>query len=241
MEGIYQQHFITSNFVRLRMIFRFCFPLFIGLRMYPIACWLLSYNVDHMELVEAAIKFSGIICFSIVLSHSWSDSAKGRIGLVFLWIMRVGWLSAVLGQARGHSYSQARTSFVWMVCISGLMMPNILEYFGYAITVSYIRPLLLFWTTSSSPASEIELVEQIVYQHSLVLALGFCITWTFHSDFRRDWLRSPSDCTKHASIRTNPTKGRNVRADKRHWDMLDDLYFSDADRLELSAEVTQVF
>ena len=45
------------------------------------------------------------------------------------------------------------------------------------------------------------------YQHTLILALGASIIWTFHADHRRDWLRSRSLVTDEpAAKRKNRSK-----------------------------------
>jgi hypothetical protein len=240
MESNYQHHFYSSNFDRFKAVMRLIFPIVMILRMYPILCWFLAYSVDSIELFEAAYKMIGIVCLGIVFSKSWSDSAKTYFGLLFSWMIRAGWLQAAVGQTRGLNHSQAMTSFVTMVCLGGLMIPNISEYFILALLVSYIRPIRLAFMMVQDP--DAELVTQAFYQHTLVLGLGVSIAWAFHGDFRRDWLRSPAACVKPSKQRKKLTSVRSPtpRTDDKCFDELDDDYFTESDRAELMVEVLKV-
>jgi hypothetical protein len=240
MENNYQQHFYVSNFDRFKAVIRLGFPVVILLRMYPILCWFLAYSVDSIELFEATYKMFGIVCLCIVFSKSWSDSAKARFGLLFSWMFRSGWLQVAVGQIRGINHSQAIPTFVGMVCVGGLMMPNISEYFILALLVSYIRPIRLAFAMIQDP--DAELVTQAFYQHTLVLGLGVSIAWAFHGDFRRNWLRSRAACGKPSNQRQKSTSVRTptLRTDDKSFDELDDDYFTESDRAELMSEVLKV-
>jgi hypothetical protein len=244
MESNYQQHFSVSNFDRLRAVLRWIAPVVILLRMYPILCWFLAYSVDSIELFEAAYGIICFVCFGMVFSKSWSDSAKARFGLLFSWIIRSAWLKAAVGQIRGLNYSQSIVSFVIQVCLGGLVTANISDYFILALFVSYIRPIGLAYTMMiQDPDSDAELVTQTFYQHTLVLGLGISITWAFHGDFRRDWLRSPAACIKPSKKRQKSTSVSTPtpRTDETCFDEeLGDDYFTECDQAELMSEVLKV-
>jgi hypothetical protein len=242
MESNYQQHFSVSNFDRIKAVIGLISPVAVILRTYPILCWFLDYRVDSIELFEAAYGLTCFVCFGIVFSKSWSDSAKARFGLLFSWIIRSGWLKAAVGQLRGLNYSQSIVSFVVMVCLGGLATPNISDYCILALLVSYIRPMGLAFSMIQNQDSDTELVTQAFYQHTLVLGLGVSITWAFHGDFRRDWLRSPAACGKPSSQRQKSTSVRTPtpQTDETCFDELDDDYFTESDRAELMSEVLKV-
>jgi hypothetical protein len=239
LEHNYQEHFLVSNYDRFEEICKYLVPVLFLFRTFPIICWFLGYSVDSIELFYAVFKLCLTIIVLIIFSKSWSRSAKFRFGLLLLWALRVNWLLAAVSQARGLNM-QATTSFVLMVCLSGLMMPNILEYFCWAIGASFIRPIQLSFTGNSD--SNMDLIMQAIYQHSLVMALGMSIVWTFHCDFRRAWLRSPSKSIKPAKRRKSAIalNAPIPRTEKRGFDELDDGYFTESDRSELSAEVLKV-
>jgi hypothetical protein len=241
LEHSYQEHFLVSNYDRFKTTCKYLLPVLFLFRIFPIICWFLGYSVDRMDFSYAIFKlvWQWLSVVVIIFSKNWSRSAKSRFGRFVLWMLRVNWLLASVSQARGLNM-QATTSFVYMVCLSGLMMPNISEYICWAIGASFIRPIQLLFTGNSE--SDTNLIMQAIYQHSLVLALGISIVWTFHSDFRRAWLRSPAESIKPAKQRKSAIalNAPTPRTEKQVFDELDDGYFTESDRLELRSEVLKV-
>ena len=236
MEINYRDYFIGSNADRLNRICRYFFLVLIPLRAYPLIYWTFSPgSINNHEVLEALWKVIGAFAIGglFLISKNWGRGSKYWLGFVFLGIIRVGWIVGIFQQVRGHSNSQTVTSFVSMVCISGFVMPNFVEYLCMACLVSYLRPLQICLTLQ--PAGDWALVRQILYQNTLILALGVSINWAFHSDLRRDWLRSPA-------VLGENSKARRSHEEKaaENWDALADAYFTDADRRELRSEALQV-
>jgi hypothetical protein len=234
---------MASNLDRYRPIVFFGSPIILSMRLFPIlyAAYDPS-NVDRAVLAEAIFKFLSSVIFVAVFTKKWDNSSKSRIGHILFWTVRCGWLLALYGQIRGQSDAQALTSFAALVTSCGLMMPSFTEYVCCALLASYIRPLQLCWKESSISPADFSLIQQILYQHTLILALGFSIIGSFHSDLRRNWLRS-SDSQPATSTLQPATKtkiGSELAARSDSWDLLKDGYYSDADRRELCADVLLV-
>ena len=78
--------------------------------------------------------------------------------------------------------------------------------FFCSVFLTLLRPLYLSFNFSRSISST-EAILSMLYQHTLILALGASIIWTVHADHRHDWLRSRSLLTnKPAAKRKNRCK-----------------------------------
>ena len=118
-----------------------------------------------------------------------------RLGIATLWIIRIFAMVVGLQQlGANHSDPQVMTALIGYLCVCGLGIPSFFEYLSIAFPLAFARPTLLCLFPGPDP----ELVQQSLFQHTLILALGGCITFTVHSDCRRDWLRSSSAATQPA-------------------------------------------
>jgi hypothetical protein len=243
MEHKYREHFMASNLDRYRPIVFFGSPIILAMRMFPILYAAYDHsNIDRAVLAGAIFKFVGSVIFVAVFIKKWDNSSKSRIGRILFWTVRFGWLLALYGQIRGQSDAQALTSFAALVTSCGLTMPSFTEYICCALLASYARPLQLCWKESSISPADFALIQQILYQHTLILALGISLIGSFHSDFRRNWLRSSNSPPESSTLQpaTNTKLGSELAARSGSWDLLKDGYYSDADRRKLCAEVLLV-
>ncbi len=139
-------------------------------------------------------------------------------------------------------------------CVGSTLIPSFIEYLFAALSLTYMQPIRIYFLQVASTGEDFQ---QILFQHSLILALGLSISWTYHSDCRHNWLRLPAaqKYARKASTRLPPPnasfrpsrKGTApasalaaATAQNRNWDQLDDDCFSEADCAELRADATRV-
>ena len=239
MENHYIHYFLGSNPDRaLQLIKYFWIPVILPLRIMRCVYWILyPGEFDYPEILGAIFKFIVAIIIFILVSkvRGWSESARQRVGLFQLSMVRLFCVVTILEQSKKDRNANTFFAYVCFLCLSGFIIPRYSEYLALAIVISFVRPVQMWLSYSSDSQS----IQEIAYQHTLVLALFISIHWTIHSDFRRDWLRSPSVHISHAVMGTRPINGGGA-ACAAEWDMLQDDYFSHTDHLELSAQALQV-
>ena len=187
MEERYQHHFISSSVDRVGPIMlSFWLPALMIMRCFWSMYWLFNpFKIRHVEVVVGATRFFFKMVMFVVLSKKWDLSAKCKIGLLFLWMTRtVGILVAVQQAAAKANDPLTMSGLVGYVCLSGLMIPRFTEYLCTALPLPLIQPIRLYFSGNKA-----EHIHEILFQHTLILALGLSITWTIHADCRRDWLR----------------------------------------------------
>ena len=255
MEERYQQHFIASVFDRISPVMRCCWlPVYIVLRCLWIIYWFLfPSEVTPIEIVVNIARFFVWVLGVVVVSKKWDASSQSKIGLYALWIARTSACLVALQQAAAKENDpQIMAALVSFICLSGMLIPSFTEYLCAALPLPYIQPIRLHLSGGKA-----EHIQEIVFQHSLILALGLSITWTIHADCRRNWLRFPS-AFKSATAPANDSRAVNSRERRklnkevlasaahasansvRDWDQLEDGYFTDADRREMRAEALLV-
>ena len=157
-----------------------------------------------------AVRFSVLVLLLVLVSKKWGMSTNYWRGLFAVWLTRV---TLILGfqhqMADNNRDPQIMSSLVSFVFVGGLITPSFTEYILYAFSISFVRPLYLSFGTSQSAGAES--IFNILYQHTLILALGASIIWTVHADHRRDWLRSRIDVYDEA---TGQKKNRSKLAKK---------------------------
>ena len=138
------------------------------------------------ELYLAFIRLFSLIMLIILVSKNWGSTSNYTRGLALLWIGRIGSLLAFQQQMVDDNRElQIMSSLISYVCVSGLIFPSFSEYLLFALMLSSLRPLYLILVLN--PAQSIF---SVLYQRLLALTLGISITWTIHSQNRRNWLRS---------------------------------------------------
>ena len=187
-------------------------------RVYPIICFALfpvlfvirlsslAYSALYGtgELIVTSIRLSILILVVVLISKNWSPASNYWRGLTLLWIIRLGVVLCLQQQlVDSPAELQSMATLVGFVCVGGWFFYNFTEYFLFALSLSFLRPLRL-----SLGSTTTESIFDVVYRHSLILALGVSIAWTVHADQRRDWLRSRT----HAHEVMHP---RRSKASKR--------------------------
>ena len=190
MEKRYQQHFIASSVDRFGPLMRwFAVPVYCFVRLFWLVYWLIyPYKVTTVELVIGVQRvFIQIIAF-VVVGKQWNVRIKKRLGIGLLWASRmVAVFEAVQQAVAKEEDPHAMAGLVSYVCFGYLFIPNFVEYFCTVLALPYIQPVCLH--LAGVPA---EHVHQILYQHTLILALGLSISWSVHTDCRSDWVRHPA-------------------------------------------------
>jgi hypothetical protein len=263
MEQRYRQHFIESCVDRSGPILR-CFwvPVIAALRLFWLVSWLLNpFKVTPVEVLIAVLRFSILVFVIFVIGKKWDDRTKGKFGLCLLWAARLVAILMALQQAVAKENDpQVMAGLVSFVCFCAMAIPSFIEYLCAALSLPFIQPIRLYLHGDMG-----EHVQQILFQHTLILALGLSISWTIHADTRRDWLRfptAPAHKTTAARSTSSPTRDACARALKKggshiraaaataaaaaaaqeisSWDLLDDGYFTDADHAELRDDAVRV-
>ena len=153
--------------------------------------WSITYHVRHgpaAELMLELIRLSFLILLIILLSRKWGSASNYSRGIAILWITRIGSTMAFLQQiagTKGGRDLQIFASLVSYVYTSGFVFYSFSEYILFVVPLAFLRPLYL----SVIQKDRVSYFD-VLYQHTLILALGVSITWTIHADYRRDWLRS---------------------------------------------------
>ena len=249
MELRYRQYFIASCIDRAGPILRFVwFPILAILRLFWIAYWLIyPFQVSTVEIIIVTFRVA-ILAFGVfVVSNKWDDATKPKFGVGLHWAARaIALLVGMQQVVAKHNDPQVMAGIVSFLCFCGLVIPRFTEYLVAAVPLPLIRPLLLH--LAGHPADH---VQQLLFQNLLILALGLSITWTVHSDYRRDWLRLPAASAgaaargrmhrrRKSTSQLRPTSGCDeAAAVEASWDTLEDGYFTDAERAELREQAVQ--
>jgi hypothetical protein len=235
----------------------FAVPVYCFVRLFWPVFWLINpYKVTTVEVVIGVQRIFIQIFAFVVVGKQWNARIKKRLGIGLLWASRmVAVFEAVQQAVAKEEDPHAMAGLVSYVCFGYLFIPNFVEYFCTLLVLPYIQPVCLYLV--GEPA---EHVQQILYQHTLILALGLSISWSVHTDCRSDWLRypAPSKNTKHKTttpsdqLSSSPVLARedgssrmrvsetSAAAENDDWDHFDDGYFTDADRAEMRADAIQV-
>ena len=245
MEQKFVCSFVESSIDRIRPVVRFSIPVLLPLRISPLIMWIFSEDDDYIQRRTAIFcTFQAVVevLTLLVVLKEWNCPTKQRLGLFFLWFTRLGLLTTIY-QMREERDIQVFANLVSFICIGGLTMPSYAEYLVLAFLVSYLWPLQKFFTTQQASSSD--LVQEIIYQHTLVLALGISIHWAVHSDLRRTWLRSASANLELTTVvkpnrRVFKDSNEDEATSRSDWDQLRDGYFSNADRLATRVQALQV-
>ena len=187
MERRYQIFCITSCIDRIRpVLFNIYIPIVATMKL-----WSITHNVLHgpaTELILESIRLSFLILLTILLSRKWGTASNYGRDIAILWIARIGSVLAFLQQlvdTKGGRDLQIFASLVGYVYTSGFVFYSFSEYILFVVPLAFLRPLYL----SVIQKDRVSYFD-VLYQHTLILALGVSITWTIHADYRRDWLRS---------------------------------------------------
>ena len=256
MEERYRQHFVASTFHRMGPVMvYFWLPVLIVMRFLWIIYWLLfPFKVTPIECVVGAMRCSYLIFGITIVTRKWDASAHAHIGQYTLWISRTAACVAAVQQAVAKENDpQILSGLVSFTCFCGMAIPSFTEYLCAALLLPYIQPIRLFFS-----GDNFEHIQEILFQHTLIFALGLSITWTVHADCRRDWLRFPTSFD-HKSALFVAAHVQNCRAAPENeevlvsgdkatpgtvqdiiWDHLEDGYFTDADLHEMRADMMRV-
>lgn len=241
METCYSQYFIETNYIRSRHVLAyFWIPVILPLRLSRCIYWILyPQEFDFLELKSAVFKFF-IMAFSFLLvlrAETWGHIARNRLGLLQLWATRLLFMIAIFEQTRKDRNANIFFSLVFSIALGGFTNPRYSEYLAFAILISFARPAQLLISCNPSECSQIQ---EIAYQHALVLALCTSVHWTVHSDIRRGWLRSPALPVDSDRPGTCGVVCGQPLPPEDGWDLLNDDYFSHADQVEMRAQALQV-
>ena len=190
MEDRYRRHFIASSADRAGPISRFWVPAVITLRLLSFVYWLLyPFEITQVETIIAVLRLLIAVFVFFILGQKRNDSTNRPFGLCFLWMARMVAILVALQQAAAKTTTDPNVmaGLVSYICFGAMVSPSFVEYLCVAIVLPFVRPIHMFLSRGMS-----EHVQQTLFQHALILALGLSISWTIHSDCRRDWLRFPA-------------------------------------------------
>ena len=263
MERRFRQYFMQSFIDRSRLVLcYFWFPVLLSMRIYWLADWFLNgRDVAFVDLIVETFRIFVLFATAPIFLPGLSETGKHRISVCLCTLARIVPVMSLVQVFGDQSDPQAMTLLVSSLCFCGLGIPSFSEYICSALSVPFIRPVLLYF--SASP-HDTKLVYDVLFQHSLILALGLSINWTVHSDCRRDWLRSPAASIHEpkqtlsaaaarggsrsvAGRKSRPNEGHHVgisaqaskTATSHDWDAVGDDYFNQEDLSSLRAEALQ--
>ena len=204
LERRYQEFYISTCINRVRPLAYFLYVPIVGAII--LSKFLYGPRLGKAELMLLGIRISILVIGIVLLSKKWVMSSKYRRGLFALCLVRATVILAAIKQLGQSRDAQIMSHLVGYVFIGGLASPSFAEYFFCSVFLTLLRPLYLSFNFSRSTSST-EAILSILYQHTLILALGASIIWTVHADHRRDWLRSRSFLSdKPAAKRKNRCK-----------------------------------
>ncbi len=208
-------------------------------------CLIYPLQLTLFEVFILARRCAFVAVGIFVLSSRWNDEIKPTIGVGLLWSVRTVTLMIILHQVFAKVDDHQHIAGIFLVhCLVGIAIPRFAEYLCAAFPLVFIRPLFLH--LAGIPADQIQ---EVIFQNALIFALGLSITWTMHSDYRRDWL-----CRRAAAVgatargrrqktarqpRPAGSSGGASAAEPGGWDMLDDGDFADAESAELREQALQ--
>ena len=208
LERRYQEFYISTCINRVRPLAYFLYVPIVGAII--LSKFLYGPRLGKAELMLLGIRISILVIGIVLLSKKWVMSSKYRRGLFALCLVRATVILAAIQQLGQSRDAQIMSHLVGYVFIGGLASPSFAEYFSYSVFLTILRPLILsfnFFFYRGDSTSSTEAILSMLYQHTLILALGASIIWTVHADHRRDWLRSRSLLTvEPAAKRKNRSK-----------------------------------
>ena len=245
---------------RARPVFLYVWlPISITLRMVWFVYW--AHNPQNFELsavIMNSIRASLTTISFVIFTITWNKAIKIRLGVALLWMFRISAYVFVPTEQAGkvHNDPQHMTVLVLHLYISGLVIPSFTEYLISALSLPFIRPfkVLCLYASGNAPQSHLRNFQEYLFQNILLLSLGLYITWTIHSDRRRDWLLSSTITAPKTTGVDRTAKARRsplpLRSDSRgrlcgtghcySWDELCDGYFSEAESNEHRQTIAQV-
>ena len=264
MEERYRQNFVESCIDRGSPILRlFWLPTLAILRIFWLVYWLLyPFVITPMEYSMVVLKLLMMLFVGGVIGNKWNSCTKGRLGIFLLWISRLLIVMNFIRHVNVAMKNDARAmvGLVNFTCFCGMAIPNFSEYLCAALVLTYTKPILLYFY-----GDDVNHVQQILFQYTLILGLGASITWTIHTDCRRKWLRNPAATQAYKSaLASGPAHDARVPPALRQsgllasaaastetdavatdssMDQLDDHYFTsftDADSAEMLVEAKRV-
>ena len=204
LERRYQEFYVSTCIDRIRPLAYFLYVPIVGTII--LSKFLYGPRLGKAELILLGVRISILVIAIVLLSEKWVMSSKYRRGLFVLCLVRATVILAAIQQLGQSRDAQIMSHLVGYVFIGGLAAPSFAEYFLCSVFLTLLRPLYLSFDFSRSTSST-EAILSMLYQHTLILALGASIIWTVHADHRRDWLRSRSLLTvEPAAKRKNRSK-----------------------------------
>ena len=244
MEQRYQLNFHARCLDRTRLVTFSIAPIIGTMRCIWLVYWSYNFeNLPRLEMFLGSVRVMEFFAIMTIYLNKWSGLSAVRLSIGMLWMFRTLAILVFVHQLLGnHSDPQLMSELVLVACVLGLYLPNFTEYVCYSLPMAYVRPFFGHMVVATGQGHQD--VYQIAFQHTLILALGFTITWTIHSDSRRDWLRSAN--APMPESRSREKRARSERGEPHvggcpadEWDTLDDGYFAPADRALLRAAAMQ--
>jgi hypothetical protein len=201
MEQKYRQYFTSTTVTRSKpVLYYFWLPMVGSMRILWLVCLLIfPYNISFVEFFVLVMRIFIFIVAAMLYRIRWSESSMARLGSGTLWLIRMFAMVVGLQQlGANHNDPQVMTALIGYICVCGLGVPNFAEYLIIAVLLALVRPMHLYLSSQPEP----DLAQQSLFQHALILTLGVSITFTVHSDCRRDWLRSSSASAPNPAPRT---------------------------------------
>ena len=191
LERRYQEFYLSTCVDRIRPFIYFLYVPIVGtIRMSMLVnSEFYGPRLGKAEVMLLQIRLSILVILLILLSKKWTIASNYRRGVFVFWLKRVTLILAAIQQmGRNSRDPQIMSTLVCFIFVGGLISPSFAEYISYSLVLTFLRPLYLSFSSSQSTSAD-EILN-ILYQNTLILALGASIIWTVHADHRRDWLRS---------------------------------------------------
>ena len=207
LEHRFQDYLVSSCADRIKPMVCAFFPVLFIIRLSSLAY---SILYGSGEIIVPAIRLSAIILLVVLISKNWNPASNYGRGLAILWTTR---FITILGLQQllvaKSAELQAMATHVGFVCAGGWMINSFSEFFLFALMHSFLRPLLQLGLGITKNES----IFDVIYQNTMILALGVSIAWTVQANQRRDWLRSRTnvDEVMHPR-RPKPSKLANSKA-----------------------------
>ena len=211
LERRYQDFYLSSCIDRIRPIIYFLYAPIVGTIRFSILLHSELYGprLGRPELILLGTRLFILVIVLVLLSRKWAGQSNLRRGLFVFWLKRAALILAAQQMMGDSGDPQIMSTLVSSVFLGGLITPSFVEYISYSLLLTFLRPLYLSFGPSRS--NDIEAILNVLYQNTLILALGASIIWTVHADHRRDWLRSRIEVSDEA---TGQMKKRSKLAKK---------------------------
>ena len=246
MELRFRADFVSTCLVRNKSIIcNFYLPFIASMRISWFIYWILyPYKLTTVEVVVSILRVL-VLCFvGMVTIRTWHDTVMTKFGHILLWLSRMLLILLFAQQfSADHNDNQTMIAIATILCCTGLVIPSFTEYLCFALTLPYLRPLMIY--LASNDGLQSQHLQEVLFQHSLLLALAISVTGTIHSDCRHKWLCSSARSALPPAgpqARTTCTLGLAgpARSEDPEYDVLADGYFTDAERAEMRPQVIPV-